>query len=67
MTVLRRFSLFLFVLVVPPLMTAILYVVSVSLLHATSRVIDPNILWYAAAIELPIFLFFALLEAKNRW
>lgn len=67
MTVLRRFSLFLFVLVAPPLMTAFLYLASVSLLHATQRVIDPQILRYAAGIELPIFLFFAVLEAKNRW
>jgi hypothetical protein len=29
--------------------------------------IDPRILWYAAAIELPIFFVFAVLEAKNRW
>ncbi|HEX9159623.1 MAG TPA: hypothetical protein VF835_05290 [Rhizomicrobium sp.] len=56
-----------FVLIVPVAMTAALYFGSVMLLHATQRVIDPQILWYAAAIELPVFFFFAVLEAKNRW
>jgi hypothetical protein len=55
------------VLIVPVAMTAALYFGSVMLLHATQRVIDPQILWYAAAIELPVFFFFAVLEAKNRW
>jgi len=59
--------LIVFVLAVPPLITATLYFASTTLLHATQRVIDPQILWYAAAIELPVFLFFAVLEAKNRW
>ena len=60
-------SLIGFVLVVPMLMTAALYFASIMLLHATNRVIDPQILWYAAAIELPVFLLFAVLEAKGRW
>ncbi|HEX3431819.1 MAG TPA: hypothetical protein VHT03_13140 [Rhizomicrobium sp.] len=64
---LRKLSLVGFVLALPPLMTAVLYLASVSLLHATQRVIDPQILWYAAAIELAVFFFFAVLEAKNRW
>jgi hypothetical protein len=55
------------VLAVPPLMTAALYFASITLLHATQRVIDPQVLWYAAAIELAVFLFFAVLEVKNRW
>jgi hypothetical protein len=67
MQFLRRMSLVGFVLAAPPVMAAILYIVSVVLLHATQRVIEPQILWYAAAIELPIFWFFAVLEAKNRW
>jgi len=67
MPILRRVSLVGFVLVVPPLMTACLYLASMTLLHATHRVIEPQILWCAAAIELPVFLFFAVLEAKNRW
>lgn len=63
----RRLSLIGFVLVVPLLMTALLYWGSIALLHATHRIIDPQIPLYAAAIELPVFLFFAVLEAKNRW
>jgi hypothetical protein len=67
MHVVRRLSLVGFVLVVPALMTAVLYLASITLLHVTQRVIDPQVLWYAVAIELPIFLFIAVLEAKNRW
>ena len=63
----HRLSLLGFVIAVPPLMTALLYLASIALLHVTQRVIDPQILWYAAAIELPVFLFFAVLEAKSRW
>ena len=67
MQVLRRFSLVGFVLIAPPLMTALLYAASQTLLHATNRVIEPQILWYAAIIELPVFFIFAVLEVKNRW
>ena len=64
---LHRTSLIGFVLVVPAIMTAALYLATRTLLHATHRVIDPQFLWYAAAVELPIFLFFAVLEARDRW
>ena len=67
MHIMRKASLVGFVLAGPPLMTALLYLATVTLLHATQRVIDPQILSYAAAIELPIFFFFAVLEAKSRW
>jgi len=67
MQIAKRLSLLGFVVLVPPLMTALLYAASLVLLHATRRVIDPRLLWYAAAIELPVFFFFAGLEAKNRW
>jgi hypothetical protein len=67
MRTVRRLSLLGFVVLVPPLLTALLYAASVVLLHATRRMIDPQVLWYAAAIELPVFFFFAVLEAKNRW
>lgn len=67
MSVLRRLSLIGFVLIAPPVMTALLYVASQALLHATNRVIEPEFLWYAAAIELPVFFVFAVLEAWNRW
>jgi hypothetical protein len=67
MQIVKRLSLLGFVLTLPPLITAVLYAASVVLLHATRRMIDPRILWYAAAIELPIFFVFAVLEAKNRW
>jgi hypothetical protein len=55
------------VFVAPVVMTALLYAASEFLLHTTHRVIDPRILWYAGAIELPVFFLFAVLEAKNRW
>ena len=67
MRALRRLSLVAFALVAPPFAAALLYALSVALLHATHRLIDPQVLWYAAAIELPVFFFFAVLEAKNRW
>ena len=67
MHIARRLWLIGFVLAVPLLMTALLYLASVTLLHITQRMIDPQVLWYAAAIELPVFFFFAVLEAKNRW
>jgi hypothetical protein len=67
MNIIRPLLLVGFVLIAPPLMTAILYLISQALLHATNRVIQPEILWYAAAIELPVFFVFAVLEAKNRW
>jgi hypothetical protein len=67
MSVLRRLSLVGFVLVAPPLMTGLFYVGSKFLLHATSRTIEPQILWYAAVIELPVFFVFAVLEAWSRW
>jgi hypothetical protein len=67
MTPIRRLSLIGFALVAPPLMTALLYLISQALLHATNRVIEPEFLWYAAAIELPVFFVFAVLEAKTRW
>lgn len=67
MTVLRRLSLFGFVVVAPLVMTALLYGANRFLLTATHRVIDVRVLCYAAAVELPVFLLFVVLEAKNRW
>jgi len=67
MQIVRRLSLVGFVLMVPPLMTALLCLACVTLLHATHRIIDSQVFWYAAAIELPVLLFFAVLEAKSRW
>jgi hypothetical protein len=67
MTVFRRAWLLVFVLAAPPLTTAILYMASRLLLQATNRIIDPQILWYAGTVELPVFFIFAALEAKNRW
>ena len=67
MHIVRRLSLIGFALVAPAIMTATLFLVGITQLHATPRVIDPKVLWYAAAIELPVFFFVAVLEAKNRW
>ncbi len=67
MNAVRRLSLIGFALLAPLLMTALLYAASQTLLQATNRVIQPEILWYAAAIEFPVFFVFAVLEARNRW
>ena len=67
MLALKRLWLIIFVLLAPLLMTALLNWASRALLAATNRVIDPQILEYAAIAEFVIFFFVALLEAKNRW
>ena len=67
MRTLRRLSLVAFALVAPPFAAVLLYAATTELLHVTHRMIDPQIMWYAAAIELPVFFFFAVLEAKNHW
>jgi hypothetical protein len=67
MIVLRRFSLVLFVLGIPPLLTAALYVGGNILLQLTQRVIDPQIPVYAAGIEFAAFFIIALFEARARW
>jgi hypothetical protein len=51
----------------PFLLTGALYVGTRLLLNATSRTIDPQILWYAAAVELLVFFFVGVLEVKDRW
>jgi hypothetical protein len=67
MRVLRRVSLVAFAAAAPPVAAAVLYAATNGLLHATHRIIDPQVLWYAAVIEVPVFFFFAVLEAKDRW
>ncbi|HEY3777821.1 MAG TPA: hypothetical protein VGL35_07160 [Rhizomicrobium sp.] len=67
MTIVRRLSLLGFVLVAPSMATALLYAGTHALLRATHRIIDPQVVWYAAMIELAVFFFFAVLEARDRW
>jgi hypothetical protein len=67
MLALRRLLLVIFVLVVPPLLTGLLYLGTGALLAATNRVIDPEFIRYAAAIEFVVFFFIAVLEVKGRW
>lgn len=67
MRAIKRIFLLLFVLAAPPLLTAGLYVGSQYLLRATNRTIDPKVLTYAAVIELAVFFWVAILEAKARW
>jgi hypothetical protein len=67
MTMVRRLSLLGFVLIAPPVATALMYGGTHVLLGATHRIIDPQIVWYAAMVELPVFFFFAVLEARDRW
>jgi hypothetical protein len=67
MLALKRLLLVIFVLVVPGLLTAVLYVAANALLAATNRVIDAQILQDAAIIEFVVFFFVAILEARSRW
>ena len=67
MHVMRRAWLVVFSLTVPAILTALMYIGSKYLLYATSRTVDPKVFWYAAAVELPVFFFVAVLEVKDRW
>lgn len=67
MLALKRLLLVIFVLAVPPLLTALLYWGTNALLAATNKVIDPQILRVAAVSEFIVFLLVAMLEAKDRW
>lgn len=67
MAFLRRFALVLFVLVVPPLLTAALYVAANVMLALTHRVVDPDVPIYAAIIEFVVFSAVAAYEAWTRW
>lgn len=67
MTVVRRTFLIVGALVIPPAVTALLYVATLFLLSATSRTIDPHVLQWAAVVEFAAFLFLMLLEVRSRW
>lgn len=67
MLALKRLMLVIFVLAVPAILTALLYYGTFALLVATNRVIDPQIVQYAAVGEFAIFFFVAILEARSRW
>jgi len=67
MLALKRLLLVIFVLTMPVILTGLLYLGTNALLAATNRVIDPEIIRYAAAIEFVVFFFIAVLEAKGRW
>jgi hypothetical protein len=63
----RRFLLIALVLALPVAATALIYAISVILLQATNRTIDPQVLHYSAAAEYGVFLFLMILDVKNRW
>jgi hypothetical protein len=67
MLALKRLLLVIFVLAAPAIMTGLLYLGTNALLAATNRVIDPQIIQYAAAIEFVVFFFISILEARSRW
>ena len=67
MLALKRLLLVIFVLAAPMILTGLLYLGTNALLAATNRVIDPQIVQYAAAAEFAVFLFIAALEARSRW
>ena len=63
----RRFILILFMLLVPPLLTALLYFGSEKILILGHKVADPRVLNFAAFAEILLFYFGAVLEVKDRW
>ena len=67
MLALKRLLLVILVLTLPAVLTALLYWGTGALLAVTNRVIDPEIVRLAAALEFAAFTFVALLEAKDRW
>jgi hypothetical protein len=48
-------------------LTALLYLGTNTLLHATNRVIDPQIVNGAAVVEFVLFFLMSLPELRNRW
>ncbi len=66
-TFVRRVALIVLLVAAPLLLTRLVYVGSKWLLAATSRTIDPQILWYAAIVEFLTFFAIAALEVKDRW
>ena len=67
MLALKRLFLVIFVLVAPVVMAMVLNIGAKALLTATNRVIDPQILQDAFYVEIVVFFFVAILEAKARW
>ena len=67
MLALKRVLLVIFVLAMPVILTALLYWGTLALLAATNRVIDPNVIYYAAIAEFLAFLWVGILEARSRW
>ena len=67
MVVIRRLLLIVLMFAVPAVVTAAIYVLSIFLLQATNRTIEPQVLHYAAIVEYAAFLFLAFLEVRNRW
>lgn len=67
MLALKRLMLAIFVLATPVVLTGLLYLATNALLAATNRVIDPQVVQYAAAIEFVVFFLIALSEARSRW
>jgi len=67
MLALKRALLVIFVLAMPLVLTALLYWGTDALLIATNRVIDPEIIRVAAAVEFAAFLLVAVMEARDRW
>jgi flagellar biosynthesis protein FliQ len=67
MVVLRRILIVGVVAAAPVVIVALMYLLSVFVLQATQRTIDPQVLRFASAGEYVAFLFLALVEARNRW
>jgi hypothetical protein len=67
MLALKRVLLVIFVLAMPVILTALLYWGTLALLAATNRVIDANVIDYAAIAEFLAFLWVGILEARSRW
>ncbi|MGH6872562.1 MAG: hypothetical protein ACREHE_13760 [Rhizomicrobium sp.] len=67
MVALKRVLIVILVLVVPAIITGLLYAGSVALLHATNRVIDPQTFHWISVGAYALLVVVAIADARERW
>jgi len=67
MLIVKRLLIVVMVLVVPAVLTGLSYEAAEFVLFKTNRYIDPETVRLVTMIELAIFFFVALLDARARW
>lgn len=65
--IVRRAVLIALLFSAPLVLTWLMYHVTIYVLDATHRMIEPRVLFYAGAGELAVFFFIGILEVKDRW